>query len=181
MNADMAKSAFLIFRIEHIVGCGLCEDAVVFAPESPCAVVAFEAEGEDDRPAQKLSVGGPVRHVATFAAFHAHAGMFEDEGSAFIDMAFEAGFFVIESGCDERGAAAGRGCGGKSPVRVVAIGALNDAFIDAMLHRHFKLRADGGVAGIAELRLPLCEQEFRAGRLVDGMAVAANHVGFGVS
>ncbi len=38
-----------------------------------------------------------VRHVARLAAFHAHAGMFEDERPALIHVALETGLFVIET------------------------------------------------------------------------------------
>lgn len=65
-------------------------------------------------------------------------------------------------------------------MRIVAIRALNHAFIDAMLHGHFKLRTDRRVAGVAEFGLLLREQEFRCRGFMDGMAVRADHIGFGV-
>ena len=46
-------------------------------------------------------------------------------------------------------------------MRVVAIAAVHDALVDAMLERHGELRLYRRVAGIAELSLFLREQEFR--------------------
>ena len=52
--------------------------------------------------------------------------------------------------------------GGEGAVRIVAIGALHEAFVDAMLGGHGELRAHGGVAGVAELVLLLGEQDTSA-------------------
>src|SRR5512141_1800304 len=66
-------------------------------------------------------------------------------------------------------------------MRIVAIGALHESFIDSMLEGHRKLRAHGGVAAIAELALLLAgKKEFRSGRAVNGMAVSAHDVALGV-
>ena len=64
--------------------------------ESPGAVVALEAERENHRPPQQFRVRRAMRIVAGFAALHAHAGVFEDERPALIDVALEAGLLVIE-------------------------------------------------------------------------------------
>ena len=61
-------------------------------------------------------------------------------------------------------------------VRIVAIRALHEAFVHAVLGRHIELRAHRGVAGVAELALLLRQQIFRRGRMVDGVAAGAGHI-----
>jgi len=62
-------------------------------------------------------------------------------------------------------------------MRVVTIGAVDDAFIHPMLKRHGKLRPDPGMALIAELSLRLRQQKLRRRRTMNGMAIGTNHVG----
>ena len=59
--------------------------------------MTLKAEGENDGPGQQFRVRRTVRNMTAFATFHAHGGVFEDEGSAFIHVAFQARLFIIES------------------------------------------------------------------------------------
>ena len=59
---------------------------------------------------------------------------------------------------------------------IVAIGALHDTFVYAVLEGHGELGADGSMASVAELGLPLRQNEFRTLRFVNRMAVGADDV-----
>ena len=66
-------------------------------------------------------------------------------------------------------------------MRIVAIRALHEAFIDTVLEGHRKLRAHGCMASIAELALLLfCEKKLRRRRAVNRMAVGAYNVALGM-
>src|SRR5579863_10482229 len=115
-----------------------------------------------------------MSNMAPLAALHANARVLKDEGAAFIDMALEAGLFVIERRLKHGRTASQtpRGCG--SPVRVVAIGALNHAFIHAVLRGHFEWRPLGSVARITKVLLHSGQQELRRGGFVDGVTGRAD-------
>lgn len=65
-------------------------------------------------------------------------------------------------------------------MRIVAIRALHEAFIDAMLNRHRKLRPHIGMAAITEVGLWLRQKLFGSGSPVYRMAVGTDYVGGGV-
>jgi len=131
-----------------------------------------------------------VRLVAGGTAVHANCGVLIDKGSALIDVTFETGLFVAFHLIHHAWPRTHTPGGSEGPVRVVAIGAFDRAFIHAMLERHIKLRADGGVAGIAEVALvgdrlharflrggePGRQQELWRSGTVDRMAITADHV-----
>ena len=58
-------------------------------------------------------------------------------------------------------------------VRIVAIRALHEAFVDAMVRGHLKLRADIGVAAVAGLVLLLGQQKLGRGGVVNGVTTRA--------
>lgn len=155
----MTGGAVLEARIEHVVGGGLGDHARGSAAETARAVMAFEAQRVDDGPTQEFAVHRTVRIMAGFAAFDADDGMFIDEGAALVLVAFDAGLFGAGGLVHHAGSHAGAPCGGEGSMRVVAIGALDDAFIDAMFDRHVELRAHGGVALVAEVLLDFGEKE----------------------
>lgn len=65
-------------------------------------------------------------------------------------------------------------------MRIMAIGTLNNAFVDAVFHRHIELRANRRMATVAEFGLFPRQQEFRYRRVVNGVAVRADNIGFGM-
>ena len=66
-------------------------------------------------------------------------------------------------------------------MRIVAVRALHESFIDAMLERHRELRAHGRVAAITDFALLLFrKQELRRGRAVNRMAVGADDIALSV-
>src|SRR4029077_10583311 len=58
-------------------------------------------------------------------------------------------------------------------MRIVAIGALNEAFVHAVVERNFKLRPHLKMAGVTKLRLALHEQELLDGGMMGRMAIDA--------
>ena len=61
-------------------------------------------------------------------------------------------------------------------MRVVAIGADHEAFVDAMLESQGELRAHIVVATVAQVDLARRKEEFRHGRFVDRVAVCADDI-----
>ena len=127
-----------------------------------------------------LRVHGAVRIVTGLAAFDAHRRMLEYERSALIDVALEAGLLVRDRLVHHARALSHAPGGRRSAVRIVAVGALHEAFIHAVLGGHVELRADGGMAGVAHLVLLLCQQIFGRRRVVDGVATGARDIVQGV-
>ena len=176
----MAGGAVLIARVVHVVRCGLEEDTRVEDPKIRLAVVAFQARGEYGGPPKHLRVHRPVGGVAAFAAIDTDRGVFVDEGTPLIDMALQAGLLIGLRLVDHVRTLAGSPGWGGGSVGIVAIGALDGAFVDAMLEGHGELRAHGGVAGIAEIGLLFGEHLCGSLRLVNGMAIGSDHVVQGV-
>jgi hypothetical protein len=56
--------------------------------------VALQANREQDWPAQKARIGGPVREMARFASIHPDGRMLKEEGTALIGVASKTGLFV---------------------------------------------------------------------------------------
>ena len=102
--------------------------------------------------------------------------MFKGKGTTFVAVAFQAGFFVGLSVFSHPGPYPHSPSGGLRAVRVVAIGALHEAFVYAMLDWHRKLRPNVGMAAIAEIGLWLGKQLLGCCRLVHGMAVGADNI-----
>src|SRR5690348_8870989 len=94
MDSHVTICAVLITRISHVVSAGEPWNAGAGAAKCARSVVAFQAHGEDHRASQQTGVGRTVRGVARFATFYAHRRMLKGEWPAFIEVAFEAGFFV---------------------------------------------------------------------------------------
>jgi hypothetical protein len=166
----------LIFRIEHIVRRRGHEYSKIFPPKRARAVVAFETNGENDWPLQQFRVGGTVRYVARVATFHTHTGMFENKGAALIRVALQTGLFVIVRRSEQTGRAASPPRGREASVRIVAIRALHDAFVDAVFDGHAELRANRLVTPVAKFTLLLCQQKFSSRGMMDRVAICTNHI-----
>ena len=93
--------------------------------------------------------------MARLAAFDAHGGVLIDERPAFIDVTLQAWALDIERALHHARPRGHRPRGSKGAMRVVAIAALHEAFIDAVMRGHFELRAHVRMAGIAHLILLL--------------------------
>src|SRR5689334_23359361 len=111
--------------------------------------------------------------MAGFAALHAHRRVLENKRSALVGVTLEAGFLIGGHLIDHPGTLAHAPGRGESPMRIVAIRALHEALVDAMLSRHLKLRANSGVAAVAELALLFGQQELGSRRVMDRVATGA--------
>ena len=136
MDTHVASGAVPKLRIEHVVGCGLCDDAGLLAPESARAVMALEAHGKEHGTRQQASIHRAVGHVAGFATFDVYGRMLEREGPALVTVALDAHFVVAERLVHHRRTQAHTPSRGERPVRIVAIGALHESFIHAMFDGH---------------------------------------------
>jgi len=118
--------------------------------------------------------------VTGSAAVDAEGGVFKDKRAAFVDVAFEAGFFVLQPVGHHARAGGHAPGGGVGAMGIVAVGALHEAFVDAVFDGHGELGLNVGVAGIAEVGLRTGEKLLGGSGFVDGMAVGANDIGGGV-
>jgi hypothetical protein len=121
-----------------------------------------------------------MRDVAAFAPVNAHGGVFEGERTTLIGMTLEAGLFVVESLINHPRPACGAPGRSVGPVRIVAVRAGHESFVDPVLERHVELRPHVLVAGIAEVHLAFREERLGRLRFVDRMAVGADNVCPGV-
>jgi uncharacterized membrane protein len=86
-----------------------------------------------------------MRRVADRAAFDLHRFVFIDEGSGFIGMTLEANQIFGRRGSQLPGQ--------ESAMRVVAVGAIQEAFIDAVMEGPRKLLLVVEMAAVAKRRL----------------------------
>jgi len=130
--------------------------------------VALQAQQIDVAHAQHVRVGSAVRNVAGRAAFDLHGLVLEDKRSLFVSVAGEANRVL----CGRRAHL----LRSRRAVRIVAIGALHQAFVHPMVKGHFELRFLLQMAGVAKLWLLLGQQEVFGGRVVRRMTGNAAHI-----
>ena len=175
MNADVAGRAVLITWIGHVMRSSLRRDAGAVQAEIPGPIVTFQAQGEHHRTPQQPRVRGAMRYMTGLASLHADRWVFEHKRSAFLRVAFLAGLFIRQPLFHHARTGSHSPRGHERAMRVVAIGALHEAFIDAMLEGHGELRAHILVAAIAEVGLHGRQQESRSRRFMNGVATGARH------
>ena len=156
MNPNVALRAVLENRTGHVMRrprLGL--DAVRLTPQVAGAIVTFQAHRKYHRPRQHSGIGGAVRNVTGEASIHADRGMLKKKRPAFVGMTVDARFFVglgmLHIARPSRVSPRGLKCS----VWIVAIRAVHETFVDAVLERQGKLRAHVSVAAVAEIRLGL--------------------------
>src|SRR5215510_687973 len=142
MNPDVALRAVLVNRTGHVMGLPrLRLDAVRLTPQVAGAIVAFQAQRKYHRPSQHPGIGGAVRNVTGLAPIHADRGMFKNKRPAFVGMTVDARFFVglglLHMARTRRVSPGGL----KRSVGIVAIRAVHETFVDAVLEGQGKLRA----------------------------------------
>jgi len=94
--------------------------------------VALQAKDIQVARLEKMRIGRAMRRMARFAAFCLAPWMFEDEWSLLVHVA------RVADGVSRRSRA--QLLADESSVRVMAIRALYQAFLDAMVERHIELR-----------------------------------------
>jgi hypothetical protein len=102
--------------------------------------------------------------------------MLEHKRTPLFRVAFHTRLFVRQSLLDHARPFGIPPRGRKCAVRVMAIGANDHPFVDAVLERHGKLRTNVGMAAIAKLGLRAGQQKLRHRRFVNGMAIRTHHV-----
>ena len=121
-----------------------------------------------------------MRVMAGFTAFDAHGGVLEDERPAFIGMALQTRLFVPQGLFHKPWPQSHPPGGRERTVWIVAVGALHESFVDAVLDRHGELRANRLVATVTEIDLLLGQQKFGNRRLMDGVAAGTDDIRLGM-
>lgn len=138
--------------------------------------MTFQTESENDRTAQKACIGAAVGRVATLAAFYTNRSVLENKRAAFFRVTFQTRLLIRQGLIYHAGPGTHPPRRGGGSMRVVAIGAVHEAFVHPMLEGHGKLAPHGGVAPVAQVSLGLCEEKLGGGRLMDRMATGAGDV-----
>lgn len=156
---EVAGCAIVKTGIRHVVRWRLGWNAVALPAECAGAGMALQAYGEHHGAPQQPGVCRSVRRMAGLAAIHSHGRVLEEKGPAVLSVAFEAGLLVRRGVFyHPRPRSHSPGRRGRA-VRIVAICALDNAFIHSMLEGHVELRAHGSMAVVTEIRLCFGEQE----------------------
>ena len=135
--------------------------------------VALQAEHVYQADFEQARVGGTVGRVATAAAIGFYRNMLVDIRALLFGVALEA-----------NGVAAGEGlqlAHGSGAVRVMAITALDETLLDAVVIRLGKIRLLRRMAAVTEVRLALHEKVLFLGRVMGGVAIKAANFAAGVS
>ncbi len=163
MNLAVAEGAGLILR-----------RLVVYRPAGANRRegVALQAEHVHDADFQQPGIGGTVGGVATGAALGLHRHVLVDERSLLVDVA------LVTNGIPAR----------QTPhlfyscraVRVMAVGALHQAFIHPVMKGFGKVRLGGSMAAVAQLGLLLNQQILLALGVVRRVTVKTSNCAAGV-
>lgn len=171
----MTDSTALILGVEQIVLRRLNIHAR--QPRSHAtAVVAFQAKSKFHRPAQQPSVGRSMRIMALLASFDYGGRVLVDERSTPVGVTLDAGFIIERGLVHHRRTNSHAPRGGKGAVGIMTVPAIHEALVHAVLGRHIELRAHARVTSVARLAAALLQEEFRAGRMMDGMTIGAHYV-----
>src|SRR5450432_2175325 len=130
MDMTVTVRAVLKTRRTHVVKLRRHRITLGAPAKARGSVMAFQAHGEYNRPAQQPGVRRTVRVVANFAAFHADRGMLENERPTLFGVTLDTGFLVALDLLDHGGPAGYAPGRRESAVRIVAIAADHHAFVD---------------------------------------------------
>ena len=97
--------------------------------------------------------------------------MLEYERAALVTVTVQARLFVSQGLRDHRWAKSCAPSGRKRTVRIVAICALHESFVNTVLERHGKLRPYRRVALVTKFALVARQQKLSHGRLMNGVAI----------
>ena len=174
----MAKHALPEDRIREIVEVGAgSRDALPPDPEPRDVAMAFQAHREHGGAVERARIRAPVRVMAALAALHTNGRVLEHERSALVGMASRARLVVAEGLGDHARGMRRAPRSDRCAVRVMAVGAFHRTFVDAMLERHLKPRANLEVAAVAKRRLRVGQQRAELVRVVNRVATGAADLG----
>lgn len=180
VDADVADGAVLVFGVGQGVGGRCLLDAISLAAKVSGAVVTLQTKRENLRALQKAGVHAAMGHVATGTAIDSYGGVLKDKGAALVNVALHTGLFVLEA-LGHHARTGGHFPGwGVAAMGVVAIRALHEAFIDAVLDGHGELSAYICMTRITKVCLLLGEKVLRCGGFVNGVTRGAGDIGGGV-
>ena len=176
----VAVGAVLKQRRPQIVKLKWHRSSLSRSAETRGPVMTFQAHSEYHGTSQQPRVGRSVGIMANFAAFHANRRVLINKGSALFLVTLDASLLAAHHLFHHGGPRGISPCGSERTVRVVAIAAVHDSFVDAVLERHGELRTNIGVAFVAQLRLHFRQQELGRGGAMDGVTIGAYHIVFSV-
>ena len=130
--------------------------------------MALQTQEVDLAYAKKTWIVRSVRRVAAGASFGLHWYVFIYKGSLLFGMAFQADLIATGKGSDLPQ-------GGRA-VNIVAVAAMDEAFIDAVVISLREIRLSRGVTSVAEIGLCPDQQVFRPLRVMWRMAIDAAYV-----
>jgi hypothetical protein len=130
--------------------------------------VALQAEQVDVAQFQHMRIWAAVHQMAGLATIDLYRLVFEYKRSLLVGVALEADR-ILRRGSPHL-------MGPSSPVRIVTVAALDEAFIDSMVEWHIELSFLCEMAGVAKLGLSFYEQEFFCCRMMRRMTGKAADV-----
>jgi hypothetical protein len=129
--------------------------------------VALQAKEVHLGEVQKPRIGRTVRRVADRAALDLHRFVFIHEGSGFVGVTLEANQILRGRGSQLPGQ--------ESAMRVVAVGAPHEAFVDPVMEGPGKLLLLVEMAAVAKRGLACLEEELALFRMMGVVTVGAGH------
>jgi hypothetical protein len=132
MNSNMASSAVSVPWVSHVVRRRLGRYAVGLAAETSGAIVAFQADREDDGPLQKAGVYRAMGRMAAFTSVNTHRGVLVEKGTAFIDVALHTRLLIVQSRIHKMRASPHLPSSRVRTMRIMAIRTRHKAFVDPM-------------------------------------------------
>lgn len=145
----MTGGAVLVSRIAQIMRWALNRNAVALTAKAVRAVMALQASGENAGALEKFGVRRAVWIVTDLTPIDTNGGVFIGERSALIGVAFQTRFFIGQSVGNHSGTQTGSPRRGRRSMRIVAVGAIHEAFVHAVLEGHRELRSNVLVTAIA--------------------------------
>lgn len=129
----MASGAVSVPWVCHIVRRRLGGYAVSLTAEASGAIVAFQADREDDGPLQKTGVYRAMGRMAAFTSVNTHRGVLVEKGSAFIDVALHTRLLVVQSRIHKMRASPHLPSSRVRPMGIMAVRTRHKAFVDPVL------------------------------------------------
>lgn len=129
----MASGAVSVPRVRHIVRRRLGRYAVSLATETSGAIVAFQADREDEGPLQKAGVYRAMGRMAAFTSVDTHRGVLVQKGATFIHVALHTRLLVVQSRIHKMRASPHLPGSRVRTMGIVAVRTSHKPFVDPML------------------------------------------------
>jgi hypothetical protein len=178
MYGHMARGAALVMRIDHAMrGMIRIGDTTARSnAEVSITRMALQAKLGHGWACQQFRIGGPVRAVASDTTIHFTGLVRVEERAAPLHVTLQAGLISIMRLVEHFGGLSHTECGREPAVRVMAIAAFDQPFIDPVFAGQIELRPDVSVALIAVFGLILGEQVLGSSRVMNGVTRGAGNI-----